>query len=66
MSPPHEMKHTQEWAAEEAEVRLARMDDGKEIQYGKFYHKQALAGGFKEPSALEADSPPSEVEEEDD
>lgn len=30
------------------------------------YHKQALAAGFKEPSAVDADSPPSEVEEEED
>lgn len=56
----------QEWAAEEAEVRLARMDDGKDIEYGKVYHKQTLAAGFKENSALEADAPPAEVEEEED
>lgn len=55
----------QEWAAEEAEVRLARLDDGKEVEYGKIYQKQALAAGFKSPSALEADSPPSSEEEED-
>lgn len=46
-------------------MRLARLDDGKDVDYGKVYHKQALAAGFKEPSALDADAPPEEVEEED-
>jgi hypothetical protein len=47
-------------------VRLARIDDGKDIEYGRVYHKQQLAAGFKEPSALEADTPPAEIEEEED
>ena len=57
--------HTQEWAADEAEERLARIDEGKDVEYGKIYHKQLMAVGYKEYSALNADSPPEEIEEED-
>lgn len=55
--------HTQEWAADEAEERLARIDEGKDVVYGKIYHKQFMAVGYKEYSALNADSPPEEIEE---
>lgn len=63
-NPTYPTQTQQEWAAEEAKVRLARIEDGKDIEYGKVYHKQALAAGYKEPSAVDADSPPAEVEEE--
>ncbi len=55
----------QDWAAEEAETRLARIEEGKDIEYGKVYHAQLLSGGFREPSAVDADSPPAELENED-
>ncbi len=45
-------------------MRLARIEDGKNVEYGKVYHKQQLAAGFKEPSAVDADSPPAESEAE--
>jgi len=52
----------QEWAAEEAETRLARIEEGKDVEYGKIYHKQLLTGGFVEHTALNADNPPEELE----
>jgi hypothetical protein len=54
----------QEWAAEEAEVRLQRLEEGKPVEYGKFYHKQTGQGGFKVQSVAELDGPATEVEEE--
>jgi len=66
LTPPHIHKHThyesQEWAAEEAETRLARIEDGKDVEYGRIYHKQLLTGGFVEHSAVNADNPPEEME----
>lgn len=59
-------KLPQEWAAEEAESRLARIEDGKEVEYGRIYHKQLLTGGFVEHSAVNADNPPEELEGEED
>jgi hypothetical protein len=56
--------HTQEWAAEEAEARLARIEEGKDVEYGHIYHKQLLTGGFVQHSAANADSPPEAEEEE--
>ena len=58
----HTLKITQEWAAEEAETRLARIEDGKDVEYGRIYHKQLLTGGFVEHSAVNADNPPEERE----
>lgn len=70
LTPPHIHKQThyksQEWAAEEAETRLARIEDGKDVEYGRIYHKQLLTGGFVEHSALRADNPPEEIEGEED
>ncbi|TFJ88252.1 hypothetical protein NSK_000601 [Nannochloropsis salina CCMP1776] len=54
----------QEWAAEEAEARLARIEEGKDVEYGHIYHKQLLTGGFVQHSAANADSPPEAEEEE--
>lgn len=59
-------KKSQEWAAEEAETRLARIEDGKDVEYGRIYHKQLLTGGFVEHSAVNADNPPEEMEGEED
>lgn len=55
----------QEWAAEEAEERLARAEDGKSVEYGKFYHKQMGSHGFKSQSVAELDGPVTEVEVDD-
>jgi len=68
LSRPHSTTHSQthyksqEWAAEEAETRLARIEDGKDVEYGRIYHKQLLSGGFVEYSAVNADNPPEELE----
>lgn len=34
------------------------------MEYGKIYHKQLLTGGFVEQTAVNADNPPEELEEE--
>lgn len=51
---------SQEWAAEEAEARVQRLEDGKPIEYGKYYHKQLLAWGYK-PSNADTHDLASEV-----
>jgi hypothetical protein len=54
----------QEWASEEAEVRLARAEEGKPVEYGKYYHKQKLAIGYKPDTVDELDGPTLALEEE--